>query len=143
LGGDVPALDAALEAPTSDQLQVRLAFPAAVDLDLYVSDPLLETVYYANTPSRSGGRLAEDARCKGAPDAGMRVERVHFELRQPGRYRIGVDFPEACDGDSEAPFVVRVDVGGRTRTASGVAQLLDFDSRVLEFELDASGSLAP
>jgi uncharacterized protein YfaP (DUF2135 family) len=136
-------LEAAFDSPHGGELQVRLAFEADVDLDLYVSDPLLETVYYANTPSRTGGALDADARCKGAPALGVRVERVRFETAHPGRYRVGVDYPEGCGGGAEAPFVIRVDVGGQMHTSSGVARRLDFDSRALEFSLDAAGTLGP
>lgn len=136
------AMEAALEAPAEAGLHVRLGFAADVDLDLYVSDPSLETVYYANTPSRSGGVLIGDQRCENA-EASPRIEGVHFDAPQPGRYRVGVDFPEACDGAVAAPFVVRIDVGGAVHRVRGRARRLHFDSRVLEFELDADGRLVP
>ena len=40
---------AALPPAAEGTFVVRLAFEAGSDLDLYVSDPLQETVYYANT----------------------------------------------------------------------------------------------
>ena len=57
------------EAPalTAGMLLLRLAFGAEADLDLYVTDPQLETLYYANTPVRSGGELLEDQRCDATP----------------------------------------------------------------------------
>lgn len=122
---------------------MRLAFDPRVDLDLYVSDPSLETIYYANTPGQSGGELEADARCKEAEGQVVRIERVHFASASPGRYRVGVDFPEACDGTSEASFVLRVDSAGETRTLRGSATRLSFDSRVLEFVLDDDGRFVP
>ena len=44
-------------------LSVQLAFEADTDLDLYVTGPLLETVYFANLASKSGGELSADVRC--------------------------------------------------------------------------------
>ena len=40
-------------------LRARLVFSADADLDLYVTGPDLETVYFANTPTRLGGVLAK------------------------------------------------------------------------------------
>src|SRR6058998_2910370 len=53
----VPAPAAALPAAPPQGIRVVLLWAAPVDLDLYVTDPGLETVYFANTPSGSGGKL--------------------------------------------------------------------------------------
>lgn len=100
-------------------LRVRLAFEAEVDLDLFVSDPLQETVYFANDRSRSGGELDADARC-GMPEP--RVESVSWSAPPSGRYRVGVDFPRRCDGHSggHAPFAIAVERGGSRTLQRGV-----------------------
>jgi hypothetical protein len=121
---DAAALAARLATPpprgSPRAIVVRLAFATEVDLDLYVTDPLEETVYFANTPSRIGGRLLRDWRCDGA---GPRIETVVIDPAPPGRYRIGVDFPERCDGSGDdAAFALRVDGSegtGGTLTRSG------------------------
>lgn len=113
-------------------LVVRLAFGRA-DLDLYVTDPLQETVYFANTPGRSGGRLDADRACA---DAEPRVETVVFAVPLAGRYRIGVDHPGSCGPDlAPAAFVVEVSHGDGTRRREGVALPRRFEPIVLEFEL--------
>src|SRR4029453_11922130 len=56
------------------ELVVRLAFEPGADLDLSVSDPRDETIYYANTPARSGGALDADQRCGAEP--AERIETV-------------------------------------------------------------------
>jgi len=108
------ALAALLAAPASSapgELRVRLAFGAAADLDLYVTDPLQETVYFANSPSRAGGSLDRDLRCG---DAAPRIETVSFAEPRSGVYRVGVDFPEHCDGAREpVAFAVVVERNGR------------------------------
>ena len=84
-----------LAAPGPGAIRVRLVFGATADLDLYVTDPLQETVYFANSPSRAGGRLDHDERCD---DPLPRIETVDFDAARPGRYRVGVDFPPpSCD----------------------------------------------
>jgi uncharacterized protein YfaP (DUF2135 family) len=114
-------------------LRVELAFGAEADLDLYVSDPSAETAYFANTPVRSGGALAADLRCDARPP---RVEVAVWESPAPGRYRVGVDFPERCSsGVDTAPFELRVRGPGVSRELRGEAAFGRFDSRVLEFEI--------
>ncbi len=112
---------------------MELVFGADADLDLYVSDPSQETAYFANTPVRSGGALAADLRCDAqAP----RVEVAVWETPAPGRYRVGVDFPERCSGGADAaPFQLRVRGPGVQRELRGEAAFGRFDSRVLEFEI--------
>jgi hypothetical protein len=125
-------------APGADEaeLTVRLAFGSSADLDLYVTDPLGETVYYANTPSRIGGALIEDRRC--VHDA-PRVETVHFAAPlTPGRYRVGVDYPHACNEDIVAavPFAIRVDGPADREQSPGLARYRVFEPVVFEFEID-------
>ena len=129
------ALEAALgwESPEA-ALRVRLAFGEGADLDLFVSDPLAETVYFGHTPSESGGSLVADRRCG---DASPRVEEVRFESPPPGRYRVGVDWAEACGGTggAPAPFVLEVVRAGRRDLHRAEAPPDHFTAVVLEFEL--------
>jgi hypothetical protein len=127
------ALEATLAAEpqaAAGELVVRLAFEPGADLDLYVSDPLEETVYYANTPVRSGGALDEDLRCPHAQGN----ETVRFAAPLAGRYRVGVDFPQRCESEERfVPWVVSIDAKGERRLLRGLAALHVFASRVGEF----------
>ncbi len=119
--------------PAAGALRVRLAFGERADLDLYVTDPAAETVYFANSPAQSGGALESDVRCDGAAP---RVETVTFRGAPPGRYRVGVDYPGACGNDpGPVPFVVGVEYGSTQREQRGVAQPGRFAPVVLEFDL--------
>mgnify|MGYP001824867224 CR=1 FL=1 len=114
-------------------LVVRLAFSEAADLDLYVTGPLQETVYYANTPSKVGGALLEDRRCT---HPGTRIETITFPAVS-GRYRVGVDYPRACrDAKTPAPFALRIDLPDGPRTRRGIAVHHVFEPIVIEFEVD-------
>ena len=125
---DVPAA-----APPEGGLVVELVFGADADLDLYVSDPIEETAYFANTPVRSGGEHVRDLRCD-AP--APRVEVVRWQAPPAGRYRVGVDFPERCGEALEsAPYRVRVDGPDGRREMEGMARFGRFDPVVLEFEI--------
>jgi len=122
-------------APQPGALRVRLVFADAADLDLYVTGPLLETVYYANTPSKIGGELANDERCDAPP--GIRVETVTFAAAPPGRYRVGVDFPERCRLPARrVAFAVVVEGVGLHREHAGEIELGVFEPLVLEFAVD-------
>ncbi len=120
-----PAADAAA-------VRVRLVFGAEADLDLFVTDPSHEEVYFANSPSRLGGVLDADRRCE---DPAPRVETVRFDAAPPGRYRVSVDFPIRCRaGVDEASYRVIVEVDGRRREIEGVARFGRLERIVTEFE---------
>ncbi len=118
----------------STGLTVRLAFGGTADLDLYVTGPFEESVYYANSPSAIGGALLEDRRCiHDAP----RIETTLFARPlQPGRYRIGVDYPRACGEDKAlTPFAIAVEAPGGKTASRGLARHQVFEPIVLEFEI--------
>jgi hypothetical protein len=133
-------LSAPAPAPAPPGLRIHLAFGADADLDLYVTDPLQETVYFANTPSRSGGRLVADRHC--GESGGDRVEEVLFDDPPPGRYRVSVDYARWC-GRSRRPvgFAVGMELRGLGSIEAGAVAPLEFRPVVLEFEVAADGLL--
>ncbi len=116
------------------RIRARLVFGDAADLDLYVTDPHQETVYFANSPSRSGGRLERDVRCD---DPSPRVETVEFARAVPGRYRIGVDFPpEGCGVDvTSVAFLVVFESDGQRREKRLTIRPGEFIPIVLEADV--------
>lgn len=116
-------------------LLVQLAFGPEADLDLYVTDPQLETVYFANHRSKSGGQISSDSRCDGDD---FRIEEVRFDAPKPGRYRVGIDYPESCAGNEEpTAHAVSVFYNGNRLEAQGSVSLRQFEVIVLEFDIDA------
>jgi len=128
------ALEAALAAApraAPGEIVVRLAFEPGADLDLYVSDPLEETVYYGRTPVRSGGALDVDRRCG---EAETSIETVRFAAPREGLYRVGVDYAERCaGGERVAPWAVSIETHGERRVLRGLATQGTFASRIDEF----------
>jgi len=123
--------------PPRPGVTVTLRWTAAVDLDLYVTDPALETVYFANPRTASGGILERDARCAGR-EPGEQVERARWTSPPPGRYRVGVDFLETCGGASEeVPYTLLVEVDGVRQELTGQARLAERQPLVLEFRVAA------
>lgn len=116
-------------------LVVRLAFGPEADLDLYVTDPMLETVYFANHKAKSGGQISADGRCGGKT---IQSEHVQFDAPMPGRYRVGIDYPESCDGTTDpAAHAISVLYNGKRLEAKGTVSLQQFEVIVLEFDIDA------
>jgi hypothetical protein len=133
-GATPPPLAPPAGAPlTPGALRVRLVFGAAADLDLYVTGPAQETVYFANDTSRDGGALEADRRCD---DPAPRVETVVFEDAAPALYRVGVDFMVRCNGADEAPYALVVEAPGREAvTRNGVARFGAFEPVALELRV--------
>jgi len=127
----------AAPVPPLPGLSVVLTWSAPVDLDLYVTDPTSETVYFANNPSRTGARLLRDARCKdvGAGPAPF-VESADVPEPQPGRYRVGVDFIDSCATKvAEASFRLVIELAGARRETTGTIRLAQFNPIVVEFDV--------
>jgi len=119
-------------------VQVRLVFGEQADLDLYVTDPNLETVYFGNNPSRGGGVLTADVRCDAATP---RSEAVSFMDACPGRYRVGVEHASNCTRRSgPVPYRVEVLAGESEWQVEGEIEPGAFDNQVLEFELRTSAA---
>jgi hypothetical protein len=119
-------------------LRVRLVFGEEADLDLYVTDPKFETVYFGNNPSHGGGVLSQDQRC-GDPTA--RVESVTFAEAKPGLYRVGVAFARRCKRvRGPVPFRLEVDVDVESehwrREQEGKIDAGAFLPVVMEFDLE-------
>jgi hypothetical protein len=118
-------------------LSVLLVWNAPVDLDLYLTDPTSETAYFANTPTRTGTRLVRDARCGEIADStAAPFERAQMTEPIAGRYRVGVDFIDACgSGAGPVRYRVIVDLAGARREVTGTIVLEEFQPIVLEFEV--------
>lgn len=117
--------------PVDGELRVRLAFPDG-DLDLYVTNARAETIYYWNTPAKTGGELEHDARCD---DPAPRTETVLIPTAEAGHYRVAVDYPERCADSARVGFALLLEHGARREFAFGEIGPGEWLGRVLEFEL--------
>ena len=126
---------------------MTLVWAGPADLDLYVTGPSWETVYFGNTPSKSGGTLEHDARCAVIPsDANTpQVEAVSFVEPDAGHYRVGVDYLEACREAAAEPVGYRVitEFAGARNEYVGLAHHHQFVPIVLEFDLRAGAPNSP
>lgn len=119
-------------------LDVQLDLGAAADLDLHVTSPDLETVYFGNSPSRAGdARLDRDVRCEpaDASSGALRRETVRFDAPIAGRYRVGVDHVKGCRRlRGDARYTIRVRADGLALERSGRIGPGQFQNTALEFD---------
>lgn len=129
--------------PLDGALHVVLSWTAPVDLDLYLTDPAGESLYFANNPTRGGARLAADARCADVTGpASSRVEHAIVTTPVPGWYRVGVDYLDDCgSGIAAVPFSLAVARGSDRRETTGDARRGVFNVVVLEFEVGEDGRI--
>lgn len=135
-GSGVGSTRRRITAVGTGDVQVTLTWQANVDVDLYVTDPSGDTVYYGNTRVASGGELDRDNQC-GNFEWG-RPENIFWPPggAPSGQYKVSVRYYGYC-GEGEAPSVnwsVRTVVGGVSRTYSGT--LAPYESQeVTTFEV--------
>lgn len=139
--GPGSSLESALpqSASTRAGLEIALRFDAQADLDLFVTGPDLETVYFGNNPNRAGATLSGDERCgSGEP----RVERVKFATPMPGAYRVGIEYAKSCKFRSQpANYHIHIRAEGLEIERAGSLSPGRFDSRAIEFEFRPDPSL--
>jgi hypothetical protein len=129
-----------IAAPDEPGITIILAWDAPVDLDLYVTDPTWETVYFGNNPSRSGARLTRDMRCTDTKGEGPFREIARIAAPAPGGYRVGVDFIERCSGELEQVSfrIAAVLQGAPALEKTATIQLDRFLSRVADYRFDGT-----
>lgn len=131
-------------APADGVLHIAVVWTAPVDLDLYVTDPSGEALYFGNNPTRAGARLERDARCADVASGATPIERANLPGPAPGRYRVGVDFIDACGlGLDAVPFRVVVDNGSTHREVDATIRRGEFKVIVLELEVGEDAGNTP
>lgn len=107
--GTVQAQSMTLNGYTGMPLTVELNWEVPVDLDLFLTDPTGETVYFANREAKSGVKMGAMNGCEAVVNNQQQsfVESADISAAQKGRYRVSVDFIKDC-GNSilEAEFRV-------------------------------------
>jgi len=132
----LPAPPPAPDADETAGLHVFLTWDAPVDLDLYLTDPSTESLYFGNNPTRSGSRLLTDVRCDTVRTSSAAVEHALIAKPTAGAYRVGVDFLDDCGSGIElVPFRISVDHDALHLEKSGRARVGEFLVIGLDFEL--------
>jgi hypothetical protein len=98
-------------------VKVALRWSTVADLDLYVTDPAGEIIYYGNPTSASGGQLDVDANAGCSDQTTTPVENIFWETgtAPAGTYGVQVYIWSTCDVPA-SPFSVTVTMGDSEET---------------------------
>lgn len=107
----ISVTEGALDTGFGD-VQVTLTWDTAVDLDLWVTDPDGEKIYYGNDQSATGGRLDRD------DVEGFGPENIFWEsgMAPTGEYKVEVDY---YSGGLLTNYTVLVQAFGNVKTFTG------------------------
>lgn len=134
-GRPIPTTEGEPVLGTGD-VQITLRWDSPVDLDLHVTDPAGEEVWYLSPASASGGQLDVDANgtCSNDPP----VENIFWPTggAPGGDYEVSVVYYGSCDSTGAVNYEVVVLVDGRvvdtrtgTLTSEGETQVIGGYSR--------------
>ncbi len=99
-------------------IQITMKWDTGADIDLYVTDPAGETIYYNQKYRRSssGGFMDHDARgdCRPEQD-NPRIENAFWSNPEPpgGEYRIELHYFGPCGDHGPTRTTISIAVGGR------------------------------
>jgi|GEM_PF-4897224 len=80
-----------------EEFTVRLSWRASVDLDLFLTGPSGETIYFGNRTAREGYALKKESTCDTLNgDIGEHSETATIPSAVPGTYRVSVDYIFDC-----------------------------------------------
>ena len=89
-------------AEIGDALRLELTWSAPVDLDLFVTGPSGETIYFGNKQAKNGDKVIEESNCESViSKSGHLRETVFIPAAQSGKYRVSVDFILQCGSNLE------------------------------------------
>ncbi len=98
------------QGQNGEALTVEIIWQTPVDLDLFLTDPEGETIYFANRKAKSGMTMGRETSCKDI--TGVKppyTETAKIPVALSGRYRVSVDFIKDCGTSTlETPFLVRL-----------------------------------
>jgi uncharacterized protein YfaP (DUF2135 family) len=116
-----PFATSGMPALGTGDIQVTLRWTTTDDLDLAVTDPFGQQVYYANPMISSGGQLDVDANAACSGTTNSPIENIFWPPSEApqGDYQIEVNLFSRCEGAGPISFEVRLLVRGEIQTLSG------------------------
>jgi tRNA (guanosine-2'-O-)-methyltransferase len=98
----------------SGPLQFTLSWDSGADIDLYVTDPSGETLFYneENRRTQSGGHMDQDARGDCRPEQEhTRIENIYWEQQPPpGQYRVELHYFSPCRGSDATRTTLSISI---------------------------------
>lgn len=111
-------------AAANGNLSVTLSWNGSADLDLHLTDPFGETIYYFHPTSASGGALQQDRECASQDQ----TEMITYPSGQAvsGTYSISIHYFRACKEPRDVSWKVTVNSDKGTQNYSGVIHPGDY-----------------
>ncbi|MBK6647474.1 MAG: hypothetical protein IPG44_17300 [Anaerolineales bacterium] len=118
----LPPIATRVETLGTGDVQVTLIWDSVNDLDLWVTDPNGETIYYQHKNSASGGELDVDANPGCENKTSSPVENIYWSTGEApdGTYTIAVQYFKVCQSEVRTPFTITLKVNGRRKRLMGL-----------------------
>lgn len=119
-------------------VQITVAWDSGADIDLYVTDPSGETIYYneQHDHSTAGGRVDHNARGDCRRQQHPRVENAFWPTPAPlGRYEVELHYFGPCEKSAETEAHVSVSVRGKVLGSYGYTLKPEQRVDALSFEI--------
>lgn len=105
------------ESASNGQLEITLNWDDHADLDLHVTDPFGETIYYFHPSSISGGSLKEDVECTTV--AGTEKITYPGGSAASGTYVLSVHYFRSCNSGKPVHWRITANADGRSQSLEG------------------------
>jgi hypothetical protein len=113
--GETADIDLGLIESGTGDVKVTMTFDQPVDLDLVVTEPSGEVIYWGNPDSDTGGTLDLDANRLCVLD--KNIENIFWETDAPvGEYEIGVSYFSACEATEPVNVTITITRGDDVET---------------------------
>ena len=121
-------------------ITVSLAWNSWDDVDLHMNTPDGSHIYYSNKTA-GGGMLDVDANAGGQRILNP-VENIYFAAPQNGHYKVYLhEYDDRTEGTTE--YIVRVTVGGQSKTFTGTIDHTGTEIPILEFDYGGARESTP
>ena len=101
VGAMAPAVAEPLRA--GEEMVLELVWQVPVDLDLFVTGPEGETIYFGNRMARLGHQMIAESDCTAASETeAPYIERAQIPIAYSGTYRASIDFIKHCGAGESA-----------------------------------------
>ena len=129
----------AIDNAVGKSLVVEITWDDPVDLDIFLTDPPGETVYFANRLAKSGAAMGMESGCGEAAQGGRPyTESIRIPAALAGRYRVSVDFIKDCGHTTlgaDLRVVVKTADGAVLGRAESEVQYRNLNPVAWEFEI--------
>ncbi len=107
--------------PANGQIQIELNWEGAADLDLHVTDPYGETVYYFRPFNQSGGAYQDDRECYNNHGQSERVI-YGSGFAAAGLYQVSIHYFRPCGEARDIRWNLNVTADNRSANYSGTVR---------------------